>query len=103
MAILTYVCSHSLRILILEAYFLLACSRRKTLGTTTGTLLYDGRYPSTRTIKRETAYVQQHDALHGKTTVQEVLMFAAMMKLRVPNEVRLAHTILITEQIRKLA
>eukprot|EP00959_Pyramimonas_sp_CCMP1952_P333922 6993309-Pyramimonas_sp.AAC.1 len=62
-------------------------SRRKTTGDTTGTLLYDGRYPSLRLIRRETAYVQQQDALHGKTSVREVLMFTAMMKLRVPNEV----------------
>jgi hypothetical protein len=34
-------------------------SHRQTSGLTTGEVLYDGKRPSMKTVKNETAYVQQ--------------------------------------------
>jgi ABC-type multidrug transport system ATPase subunit len=46
-----------------------------------GGVLLDGRLPSRAELKRDTAYIQQDDALLGWVTVAETLAFTAEMKL----------------------
>ena len=46
-----------------------------------GSILVDGRKARKKILMHETAYIQQNDALMGYFTVQESVLFAAMMKL----------------------
>jgi ABC-type multidrug transport system ATPase subunit len=56
-------------------------SQRKTDGRLGGAVLFDGRVPTRSELKRDTAYIQQDDALLGWATVAETLAFTAEMKL----------------------
>mmetsp|Transcript_12335 Transcript_12335/g.23240 ORF Transcript_12335/g.23240 Transcript_12335/m.23240 type:complete len:777 (+) Transcript_12335:495-2825(+) len=56
-------------------------SGRKTTGKTTGKVLFDGKRPTSLRLKRDTAYVQQQDALLASFTVYECIVFTAMLKL----------------------
>jgi ATP-binding cassette subfamily G (WHITE) protein 2 len=53
---------------------------RKTVGTTTGTLLFSGQKPSRAFLRRFTGYVEQFDTLLGILTVEEMLLYTAEMK-----------------------
>ena len=56
-------------------------AQRKNEGRLGGAVLFDGRVPSRSELKRDTAYIQQDDALLGWVTVAETLAFAAEMRL----------------------
>lgn len=56
-------------------------SQRKNEGRLSGAVLFDGAVPTRSELKRDTAYIQQDDALLGWATVAETLAFAAEMKL----------------------
>ena len=56
-------------------------AQRKSDGRMSGGVLLDGRLPSRAELKRDTAYIQQDDALLGWVTVAETLAFTAEMKL----------------------
>ena len=56
-------------------------ARRKSEGRLGGDVLFNGTVPSRQELKRDTAYIQQDDALMGWATVAETLAFAAEMKL----------------------
>ena len=56
-------------------------AQRKSDGRKSGGVLLDGRLPSRAELKRDTAYIQQDDALLGWVTVAETLAFTAEMKL----------------------
>ena len=42
---------------------------------------FDGAVPSTSTVKKYTAYIQQQDCFFGGATVHETILFAAIAKL----------------------
>jgi ABC-type glutathione transport system ATPase component len=56
-------------------------SQRKSEGRLGGRVMFDGRVPTQQQLKRDTAYIQQDDALLGWATVAETLAFTAEMKL----------------------
>ena len=56
-------------------------SGRKTTGKITGSILLDGKKPTSLRLKRDTAYVQQQDALLPSFTVYECILFTAMLRL----------------------
>ena len=56
-------------------------SGRKTTGEISGKVLFDGKEPTSLRLKRDTAYVQQQDALLSSFTVYECIVFTAMLKL----------------------
>eukprot|EP00216_Chloropicon_sp_CCMP2111_P003023 CAMPEP_0198238714 /NCGR_PEP_ID=MMETSP1446-20131203/4304_1 /TAXON_ID=1461542 ORGANISM="Unidentified sp, Strain CCMP2111" /NCGR_SAMPLE_ID=MMETSP1446 /ASSEMBLY_ACC=CAM_ASM_001112 /LENGTH=768 /DNA_ID=CAMNT_0043921181 /DNA_START=419 /DNA_END=2725 /DNA_ORIENTATION=+ len=56
-------------------------SGRKTMGNISGKVLLDGKKPTSLRLKRDTAYVQQHDALLCSFTVYECILFTAMLRL----------------------
>jgi len=56
-------------------------SGRKTTGKISGQVLFDGKEPTSLRLKRDTAYVQQQDALLSSFTVYECIVFTAMLKL----------------------
>ena len=56
-------------------------AQRKSDGRMSGNVLFDGTLPSRAELKRDSAYIQQDDALLGWVTVAETLAFTAEMKL----------------------
>ena len=56
-------------------------AQRKSDGRMSGAVLLDGRVPTRAQLKRDSAYMQQDDALLGWVTVAETLAFTAEMKL----------------------
>ena len=56
-------------------------AQRKSDGRMSGAVLLDGRVPTRAELKRDSAYMQQDDALLGWVTVAETLAFTAEMKL----------------------
>lgn len=56
-------------------------SGRKTTGKISGKVLFDGKVPTSLRLKRDTAYVQQQDALLSSFTVYECIVFTAMLRL----------------------
>lgn len=53
---------------------------RKTTGTITGTILYDGKKASKSWLRRNVGYVEQRDTLIPNMTVEEMLMYTCEMK-----------------------
>ena len=56
----------------------LAC--RKTVGETTGSMLFGGKTPTTQFIRRHTGYVEQFDTLISALTVREMLCYTSELK-----------------------
>lgn len=56
-------------------------SGRKTTGTTSGTILFDGMPIKKRVLLRATAYCEQADTLVDVLTVEEMLLYTAFLKL----------------------
>ena len=56
-------------------------AQRKSDGRMSGAVLLDGSVPTRAQLKRDSAYMQQDDALLGWVTVAETLAFTAEMKL----------------------
>jgi len=52
---------------------------RKTVGQTTGTILFDGRRPTKAFLRRHTGYVEQFDTLVTNMTIQEMLWYTCEM------------------------
>ena len=56
-------------------------SGRKTAGTMSGTILFDGLPISKRILHRASAYCEQADTLFDVLTVEEMLLYTAYLKL----------------------
>lgn len=52
---------------------------RKTVGQVEGLIIYDGRLPSQKEVKRDTGYVEQFETLWTVFTVKEMLLYTAML------------------------
>lgn len=53
---------------------------RKTVGETTGDVLFAGSHPTKAFLRRFTGYVEQFDTLLGILTVEEMLTYTAELK-----------------------
>jgi ABC-type multidrug transport system ATPase subunit len=53
---------------------------RKTAGTLTGTIQYNGLPPSSSLLRRVTGYVEQFDTLVDTLTCREMLLYTAQLK-----------------------
>eukprot|EP00884_Botryococcus_braunii_P004583 jgi/Botrbrau1/14125/Bobra.182_3s0068.1 len=53
---------------------------RKTAGTLTGHVFYEGQVATTAFMRRHTGYVEQQDALLSELTVREMLLYTADLK-----------------------
>eukprot|EP00227_Mantoniella_beaufortii_P007206 CAMPEP_0197606508 /NCGR_PEP_ID=MMETSP1326-20131121/45194_1 /TAXON_ID=1155430 /ORGANISM="Genus nov. species nov., Strain RCC2288" /LENGTH=625 /DNA_ID=CAMNT_0043174433 /DNA_START=168 /DNA_END=2045 /DNA_ORIENTATION=- len=60
--------------------FLDVLAGRKSVGTTTGTLLFGGMVPNPQFMRRYTGYVEQFDTLIAALTVREMLLYTAELK-----------------------
>lgn len=60
--------------------FLDIVTGRKTQGSISGSLLYDGKKATKAFLKRYTAYVEQFDTLLAVLTVRQMLMYQAELK-----------------------
>jgi ABC-type multidrug transport system ATPase subunit len=60
--------------------FLDVLAGRKTVGETTGEVLFGGKAPSIQFLRRHTGYVEQFDTLIAALTVREMLCYTAELK-----------------------
>jgi len=56
-------------------------SNRKTVGKIEGEILFGGRTPTKKMLRRLCGYVEQFDTLVGELTVRQMLMYTAELKL----------------------
>jgi len=74
---------------------------RKTVGATTGRVLFGGEAPTRAFLRRFTGYVEQHDTLLPNLTVRELLVYQASMKRPVsePWEAKLGAVALLLSRL----